>query len=302
MSAPIHVAIGPELPKFGSWMWLGAGLEKSLGNSFRTTVFADVLRPPKADVIVFLKFKPPPRCLAELHNQNCRLVFLPVDVYGSVAEIDGDLDSLRLFDLVVVHSQRLKRYFNTVSQVEYVDHPLNFALDVPRTGWQAGPCLWIGKQCNITPIVEWANRRLGKAELWVLTDTSPNTRLEDFGFCNTSRMRLAQWSESIHMEWLNLASVAIDIKGSDFRSRHKPPAKTFDFLASGLPVLTNKGSSVAIEMLDQGMTPLYEHGREVDEPISSEYIVQCTSVVRNIASPTVVWNRMQVILRSLHIR
>ena len=42
---------------------------------------------------------------------------------------------------------------------------------------------------------------------------------------------------------LELAVAAIDIKGDDFRARHKPPAKMLDFLASGVPVITNPGSS-----------------------------------------------------------
>jgi hypothetical protein len=37
--------------------------------------------------------------------------------------------------------------------------------------------------------------------------------------------------------------VAIDIKRTDFRSRHKPPAKAIDFIASGLPLAVNADNS-----------------------------------------------------------
>ncbi len=39
------------------------------------------------------------------------------------------------------------------------------------------------------------------------------------------------------------AKAALDIKGQDFRSRHKPPPKAMDFLASGVPLAMNPESS-----------------------------------------------------------
>jgi hypothetical protein len=39
------------------------------------------------------------------------------------------------------------------------------------------------------------------------------------------------------------ARAVLDIKGDDFRARHKPPAKGIDFIASGVPLAMNPESS-----------------------------------------------------------
>jgi hypothetical protein len=44
------------------------------------------------------------------------------------------------------------------------------------------------------------------------------------------------------------ARAALDIKGDDFRARHKPPAKAIDFLAAGVP-LAMKPDSCVVEHL-----------------------------------------------------
>ena len=45
---------------------------------------------------------------------------------------------------------------------------------------------------------------------------------------------------------------AIDIKGDDFRSRHKPPAKAIDFIASGVPLAMNPDSSMVEHLARMG--------------------------------------------------
>jgi glycosyltransferase involved in cell wall biosynthesis len=60
--------------------------------------------------------------------------------------------------------------------------------------------------------------------------------------------RLAEWTPERHREWTAAAGAALDIKGEDFRSRYKPPAKALDFVASGLPLAMNADAS-AVEYL-----------------------------------------------------
>ncbi len=240
----MHIAIGPELPEFGSWNWLGLWMTDVLAEEFRVSTFRDIDRPPDADLIVFLKFKPAATRLIELRRRS-RLAFLPVDVYGSTHEIDADLDSVRSLDLILLHSQRLIRYFHGVAKVAYLDHPLKFVLPVVRTQRQDGPLLWVGKKCNLAPVIPWLTHAGQSEDVWVLTDTDNDvSSARSLGFSTETGIRIGKWSPDRHLEWLQAAKAAVDIKGTDFRSRHKPPAKALDFLASGVPVITNRGSSV----------------------------------------------------------
>lgn len=299
----VTVAVGPELPEFGSWNWLGAGLAEALRPEVEAISFKDLLNPPVANVIVFLKFAPPAEILAKLRLNKCRLVYAPVDIYGSAMEIDRDAESLRSFDLVVVHCRRLLRYFTGQSRVEYLDHPLKYILSERRTEWPPGPgpMLWVGRRCNIEPIVAWANRQSPLTDLWILTETdglvmSP----QDLGFHHPHHVRIETWTEAIHLEWLAQTRIAIDIKGSDFRSRHKPPAKLFDFLASGIPVLIDRGSSADLELHYRGVKPLYAeefNGRQLD--LSPEYLERCAAVVLETSEPRSVWQHWQQIVREL---
>lgn len=297
----LRVAVGPELPEFGSWNWLGAGLIDALRPDMDGLSFSSVHNPPAADVVVFLKFKPPVAILRKLKLRSCQLVYVPVDVYGSSSEIDSDIDAIRQFDFIVVHSRRLLRYFSAASRVEYLDHPLKFILPQARTRQEAGPLLWVGRRCNMAPIVAWANRRAVRTDLWILTEfdgqpVSPR----DFGFQCPADIRLGVWTPDTHLEWLARAGIAIDFKEPDFRSRHKPPAKVFDHLASGIPVLVNRGSSAALELIFRGVTPLYDDAeihRQLDLP--EEYLERCATVVRETSAPEVVWNRWRQFIRDL---
>lgn len=190
-----------------------------------------------------LKFKPSATRLAELQRHSA-LIFMPVDIYGSCHEIDSDTKALKCLDLILLHTSRLQRYFASCGHAEVVDHPLRYHLPTPRSPVGEGPLLWIGRRCNLGPIVAWHNARKPDEELWILTDGG-NIReaARVFGFRHPQHVRVEEWTEQRHQEWQTIAKAAIDIKGSDFRSRHKPPAKMLDFLASAVPVLTNFGSA-----------------------------------------------------------
>ncbi len=300
MSKRIQIAVGPQRTEFGSWNWLGQGLVDAMLPPLEIVTFEDQWNPPTAEVVVFVKFKPPVETLRKLREQKCRLVYMPVDIYASALEIDTDLDSIRCFDMVVVHSQRLIRYFNCVSRVEFLVHPLKYVLQETRTEYVEGPLLWIGRRCNIAPVVDWANQQ-PKLDLWVLTNTDGEIdHPKQLGFQKPSSVRLETWTESMHIHWLAGAGLAIDIKGTDFRARHKPPAKAFDYLASGVPVLTNQGSSVALEMHLRGLPPLYADSLNcIQSNISPQYISECSTTVRKVASPDIVWHKFQEMLMRL---
>jgi hypothetical protein len=58
------------------------------------------------------------------------------------------------------------------------------------------------------------------------------------------------------------AKAALDIKGTDFRSRHKPPAKAMDFIASGIPLAMNTDSCVVDHLGAMGF--------DVSSPLDNE--------------------------------
>jgi hypothetical protein len=65
-------------------------------------------------------------------------------------------------------------------------------------------------------------------------------------------VRVHNWSPHRQAEMTEAARVVIDVKGNDFRSRHKPPAKGIDFIASGVPLAMNPESSTAEHLARMG--------------------------------------------------
>lgn len=300
MMFEISVAVGPALPKFGSWNWIGRGLVNSLEPHMRVCEFSDVTQPPLADIVVFLKFRPPAQALHVLKAHGAKLVFIPVDVYGSSAEIDHDYSTLKCFDLILAHSRRLIRYLNVAAPVEYVEHPLKYVLPEPKRTCTEGPMLWVGRSCNLSAVSHWFNRSELTHDLWILTDTDGRSMTaEQLGFLRPWQIRVAEWSEERHMQWLSQAWLAVDVKASDFRSRHKPPAKAFDFLASGIPVLTNRGSSTDLEMCFRGLQPLYTDSWNCNDPSFEEGTRERNAeVIRAAANARRVWTGIQQLLQN----
>lgn len=243
-AARARIAFGPEAPAFGSWWWLGADLASSLAGRYRTSTFRDEVGP--ADVVVIIKFLPPQEILRELRRTR-RIIFCPVDVYGSSSEIDADAGCLLLCDRIIVHCERLTRYFRSYASVVALPHHVKYIANILPERPADGPLLWIGVRGNLPPVVEWANRHELPAELVVLTDvekgvSTPTPR--DLGF-RRNAVRVEPWIAENHLAWLSRCRAAIDIKGGDFRSRHKPDAKVCDYIASGVPVAVLPDSSAA---------------------------------------------------------
>jgi hypothetical protein len=262
--------------------------------------------PTDCDIAVFVKFKPGAQELASL-RQRCRLVFFPVDIYGSAAEIDADAESLRGFDLILVHCMRLQRYFSPYAPVKYLDHPLKFitaepvarnSLSLPGTGSfsdfgnmclspslpsSAKPLLWIGNRSNLPPVIDWVNCNPLPLPLWVLTDlpdSDGQRSATELGF-HDKNIRIGRWTPERHVEWCQQARAAFDIKDDSFRARHKPPAKALDFLACGIPFAINDGSSAA-EHVE------HEYGLRLPSPddhdrwLSDEYFKETRSLAARL--------------------
>jgi len=239
------IAFGPESPGIGSWEWIGQDMAQELSGDFQTITFRE--RIPECDAVVFIKDK---FCVPaeEIFRaaQEAALIFCPVDLYGSSAEIDRDWQLLRRCSRIVTHSENLRKYFQSYAPVEYLDHHLKFTAPLKEHCPSEGPILWTGMRSNLPPLAKWVNQHSLPAELWILTNLEENERNvtpQQFGFRENEKIRIEKWNPQKHREWIGLARAAIDIKGDDFRQRHKPPTKALDCLASGLPLAMNQDSN-----------------------------------------------------------
>ena len=267
---PLRVALGPENPAFGSWNWLGAELAQELAADHDVTVYREII--PEADVVVFFKFLHDCETLRAVHQRSA-VIYCPVDVYGSAAEIDGDALRLRLCDRIVVHCRRLMPYFQSYVPTSYLDHHVKYVITDRSDPVTDGPVLWVGEKSNLAPVVEWVNGHDLPAQLVVLTNVPPATTAESLRFDRRHAVGIESWSADSHLAWLSRCRCAFDIKSDDFRARHKSPAKALDYLASGVPFAMNHPSS--------SVDHLRELGFEIPEPedfdrwLSPEYAAEC---------------------------
>lgn len=253
----LSVAFGPEMPGFGSWEWVGAETARELAKYFDVVTFRDSI--PSCDVVVFVKFHPPIDHIRLLPGKT-RVVYAPIDIYGSAADIDADAGFLLRCDRIVVHCERLRKYFSSYAPVSYIDHHLRHTAPPRILFCEKGPILWVGVPTNLPPLVEWANHHALPEELWVLTNPEGGSRSQTpqhYGFSTTNNVRIETWTPARHLAWTEHARGALDIKGDDFRARHKPPAKALDFLASNLPLAMHGHTSSAEHVMQLGF-PLAE--------------------------------------------
>ncbi|MBI3862383.1 MAG: hypothetical protein HY290_10860 [Planctomycetia bacterium] len=249
-----RIALGPVMPGWGSWEWLGADLQEELVSWFSTVLF-DLGEMPNADAVFVVKHALP----TEYWQTASRapVIYCPVDRYGSVAEIDADADWLSRCARIVVHCNRLRKYFASYGAVKFLDHHVKFAGKPQSVNIPDGPILWVGVRTNLPPFVDWVNTHDLQRPLIVLTNPenpSLPMRPADYGFNTGIDIRMEVWSTERHLQLLPQVSAAIDIKGTDFRSQHKPPAKAIDFLAAGVPLAMNGDSSVADHLAEMGFT------------------------------------------------
>jgi hypothetical protein len=267
--APV-VAIGPRFPGWGSWEWVGADLASDLSRWFGTSIF-DCHELPQGDVAIIVKHPLPIEWWLESMRQP-PVIYCPVDRYGSAAEIDADAGWLSRCARIVVHCDRLRKYFASYAPVEYLDHYVKFA-EVPQSRHVVdGPILWVGVRTNLPPLVEWVNAHRLPRQLIVLTNPEiPSLPLHpaDYGFREGNEVRMEIWTEERHLALLPKVAAAIDIKGDDFRAQHKPPAKAIDFIAAGVPLAMNADSSVVEHLAGLGFEMADPADR--DHWLSTEY-------------------------------
>ena len=119
------VAFGPEAPGWGSWDWVGSDLGRAMSGDFTTQIF-HAWQEPEADGVVVIKHALPPDWVEHVARRSA-LIFAPVDFYSGIVAIDADASLLRHCNRVLVHCDRLRRYFKPYARVESLDHHVKFA-------------------------------------------------------------------------------------------------------------------------------------------------------------------------------
>lgn len=267
----LRIGLGPETPEFGSWNWLAADLAKELSVDHDVVLFREVI--PEVDALIFFKFLPDLESLSVL-NQRSTVIFCPVDIYGSAAEIDADIARLRYCNQIVVHSQRLIPYFQSYARTAYIDHHLKYVMPTRREVVTEGPVLWVGEQSNLSPVLEWAtSNKILADELVILSNASAEVIAEHRCLIDLRNIRFDSWSAENHLAWIIRCRCAIDIKRDDFRARHKPPAKALDFLASGVPLAINQPSSSVEHIRAMGLN--VPSPEQLSRWLSVDYAIEC---------------------------
>jgi hypothetical protein len=258
-----RVAFGPEVPGWGSWDWIGADLSLALSKDFTTRAFR-AWEEPDCDIVVLVKH-PPRSDWVERVARRAAIIYAPVDAYDSAAAIDADAAWLRKCARIVLHCDRLQKYFASYTSVEYLDHHVKFVAPMRDAFQPRGHLLWVGVRSNLGPLVRWVNTHELPAPLDILTNLEDPERIPTAagaGFRADAEVQIHHWSPERQVALTTSARGALDIKGDDFRSRHKPPAKAIDFVASGLPLAMNQESSPVEHLARMGF--------EVASPLDPE--------------------------------
>ncbi len=298
LSRPV-IAIGPKYPEIGSWEWVGEGMAAELSKYYEINVFSDLISP--ADVVIIVKYDLS-RLISSVPD-GMPVIYCPIDCYGSSADIDRDGQALFRCQKILIHAEPLRKYFSPYAPVEYMDHHIRFAPESTDNSTTDGPILWTGIRSNLPPLVEWVNQHPLPCPLWILTNLenqNSTTTPEEFGFSDSHPIKIENWSEEKHLKWAAEASVAIDIKGDNFRARHKPPAKALDSLAAGLPLAMNADSSSVQHLAHLGFdvaTP-----ENIDAWFSPDYLAETRkfgAALRELLSRERIGRRFKRVIDSL---
>jgi hypothetical protein len=234
------IAFGPEMPGWGSWEWVGADIAATLKSHYQTVIYQGEI--PACDLCVRVKIPPDPEWLLCL-PKDVSLIYCPIDFYSSVSELERDIAFLTRCDHIVVHCERLRRYFSSYAPVTYIDHHVKFAAS---NQGEVEEILWVGVTSNIPPVVDWINHHSLPLPLRLLANFDLSEGVptpQELGFRKSAVVRTSVWSPQRHLQLVASCKAAIDIKGVDFRSRNKPSTKAIDYLASGIPLALQKESS-----------------------------------------------------------
>lgn len=293
------VAVGPVHPGWGSWEWVGGSFCDALafGHDVRTFGPGEV---PDADLVMLVKHPPSAEWIDRVAVRS-PVIYCPVDCYGAAGEIAADAGWLRKCARILCHARSLVLHFEPYAPTEYLDHPLRYAVPPRVPGRPVGDrFLWVGVRSNLEPLVAWVNARPLPGPLDVLTNPEvPGSvpSASELGFAAGRDVAVHEWSPVRHLVFASTCRAALDVKGTDFRSRHKPPAKAFDFVASGIPLALDPDHPSRVDLADCGLAAADPNDPE--RWLSAEYAAEVRAAgerLRADLAPAAVWGRIRAVV------
>ena len=249
MISPRSIAIGP-VAKVPSWEWVGADTAKELSKYYDVEQFHSLDKPPQANVILIIKRLPQTSFVKTAKLQGSKIIYCPIDYFEAPEDITGSAVTLRMFDMIVVHCERLKKYLQPFATTHMIDHHGKYTLQTMSSYKEKGYVLWVGGFQFMPYLLKWLNKNPINHELKFLTnhksESAWNRALliaNQIGVnFNLDGLDLYDWSESLQEIMMYDAKAALDIKGTDFQQITKPPTKAQKYISSGLPLAMNQDS------------------------------------------------------------
>jgi hypothetical protein len=254
----IRLAVGPARD-YPSWNWVGADTARELAKYADVALFESFRRIPPSDAVMIVKHRPPLALARALRGRGTKLVYVPVDIYASRADIHRDRMLLEEFDLVLAHDELLLECLRPYcSRVGLVEHHGKYTLADMAPYKPDGYVLWIGGLQHSPYLMDWLARHPIGREVRLLTDVGNriaagqalnlarhlDIRFE-VGARSINGYALHQWSEAEQRRMMQACRAAIDIKGEDFSQSTKPPTKAQKFISSGIPFACNWETSAS---------------------------------------------------------
>jgi len=143
---------------------------------------------------------------------------------------------------------------------------------------EKGFILWIGQFENIAYILDYLRDHQLPHPIKFLSNAESNkvSYEEGIKLCKAmgvmpelKKYSIEEWNENTQYEYMREAKAAIDIKGTSFNQRHKPPTKVQQYLISGIPSAINPGCNSYDYLKLQGFNICAP--TEIDRWFSKEY-------------------------------
>jgi hypothetical protein len=229
----LTVAIGPETDR-PTWYWIGFNLARELTKYFNVRIFRRH-GPAHGDVIVTVK-----EPLEQIRVPGARVapvIYFLADYFRDEQVLVGS-KFLRTCSALVVHSRQLQELAERFHpRVCLLAHDDKYVLPELAQFRQSGHILWVGFSDYIVVLQDWLKRYPLGYPLVILTDRPGR-------FAVPGRVEQLHWTPTRQFEYMRTAKGALDVKGSSFNQRMKPPEKVQTFIASGIPTACNLNSPV----------------------------------------------------------
>jgi hypothetical protein len=122
----VTIAVGPEHPADASCERLVADMAAELAKHFRTSTYST--RVPDCDVVLAVKYPLSTDMLRSLPAQ-VRVVYLPIDFFGGCHDIDRTAPALARCSGIIVHGEKLRKYFQSYARVYVLDLHTMYAVE-----------------------------------------------------------------------------------------------------------------------------------------------------------------------------